>query len=222
MIAENALALSYILPADVYLLAKERSDITETVALQEDAIPPIAQVSEPAATYTETETAPAKQETPVSPAIATPAVSIPSIPSSVTIPVVNTPVSTPARPYNYIGNYQNNFLILVSYPDHEVIGPAHLAALKSTIERKGMSLDDAAIVNVSKYPGHDIRAIGGHFKPQKLLFLGKAAIPGGFTPPPFNQLAKVGKSDALYTYSFDEMMGNKEITKAFWEQMKML
>lgn len=219
MIAENALALSYILPADVFLLANERPAVIESLPGEVQEAAPVLEAKEPVVNYTEP--AASKQEVPASPAVST-AVTASATPS-VTLPAISTPaMAEPAKPYHYIGNYQKNFLILVSYPEHEVMDPAHLAPLKSTIERKGMSLDDAAIVNIAKYPGHDIRAIGGHFKPQKLLFLGKAAIPGGFTAPPFNQLAKVGKSDALYTYSFNEMMGNKELTKAFWEQMKML
>lgn len=219
MIAENALALSYILPADVYLLATERPVITETAPAEIQETAPLVQVHEPAETYTQPPAPPTVKQAPVSPAVAAPA--IPAIPS-VSIPAISVPAPTLARPYNYIGGYQKKFLVLVSYPGHDAMDPTHLAALENAITRKGMSLDDAAIVNISKYPGHDIRAIGGHFKPQKLLFLGTAAVPAGFTPPPFNQLAKVGKSDALYTYSFNEMMGNKEMTKAFWEQMKML
>ncbi|QKJ31724.1 hypothetical protein HQ865_18775 [Mucilaginibacter mali] len=220
MIAENALALSYILPADVYLLANERALVAELLPVETPEAAPVPEVKEPAVTYTEPAHEPIKQEVPVIPAINSPVAA--SATPSVTIPAISTPAPAAGWPYNYIGSYQKNFLILVNYPGTDIMDTAHLNALEKTIRLKGMSLDDAAIVNINQYPGHDIRAIGGHFKPQKLLFLGKAAVPGGFNPPPFNQLAKVGKSDALYTYSFNEMMGNKDLTKAFWEQMKML
>jgi hypothetical protein len=101
--------------------------------------------------------------------------------------------------------------------------PAHLNALESTIKRKELSLDDVAIVNLGNYPGTDLRSIGGFFKPEKMLFLGKDAIPPGFKNPlALNQITKLGNCNFLFTYSFGEMMGNKENTKAFWEQMKTL
>lgn len=206
MITENPLALSYILPSDVYILPGDKiaanildkapDEPEQILTIEQPQAAPALQVEEPVETYK----APAPQ---------------------ITAPPVVT--ATPVNTFNYTGGYQNKFLVLVHYPEHEVMEAAHLNALESTIKRKGLSLDDVAIVNMGKYPGTDLRTVGGFFKPQQMLFLGKDAIPPGLKNPlPLNQIIKLGNCNFLYTFSFGEMMGNKDNTKAFWEQMKML
>jgi hypothetical protein len=44
-----------------------------------------------------------------------------------------------------MGGFGQKFLVIVSYPDYDVMEPAHLNALESTIKRKEMSLDDVAM-----------------------------------------------------------------------------
>jgi len=215
MVVENPLALQYILPGDVFFLQSDRADlsaampspVTEAMA----AIEPVA--AEIIATPQAPDSIPA----------------IPNIPPVVNTapptPQVQTPApvqQTPFAGFKYAGGYQKNFLVFVHYPQHDIMDPAHQNALEATIKRKDLTLNDIAIFNLGQHPGETLKAIGGFFKPQKMLFLGADALPGGWNAPAFNQLIKMSKCDVLYTYSFAEMMANRELAKAFWEQMKAL
>lgn len=131
-------------------------------------------------------------------------------------------IAAPAITFTYTGGNQKKFLVLVHYAGHEAMEPGHFAAFESTIKRKDLSLDDIAILNLGKYPGIDFKTISNYFSPHKILILGEGALPAGLTPPPLNQIAKTAGCDTLYTFGFAEMMGNRENTKAFWEQMKTL
>ncbi|MES2275592.1 MAG: hypothetical protein V4592_06195 [Bacteroidota bacterium] len=213
MIAENPLALSYILPADVYLLAGERAELAIDAPLPEvQEATPVIQAEEPVITYTE----PA-----IIPVIQAEENTIPQMPS-IAAPVAPIAIQTPVAAFNYAGGYQQKFLVIVHYPNHNLMEPAHQAALESTIKRKELSIEDVAIFNIGKYPGTDIKAIGRFFKPKRMLLLGKDTFPAGMATPVFNELTMLGTCQLLSSYSFGEMMGNKENTKAFWEQMKML
>lgn len=211
MIAENPVALAYILPGDVYLLSHEKpsSPASDKAPAQPEQIltsppeeiPAVIQAAEPIVPYIE------------------PAPTIQHQSPAITSPVIT---ETPAINFNYTGGFKQKFLIVVHYPDHELMEPAHFNALESAIKRRGLSIDEVAIFNIAKHAEADLKAVGRFFKPQKMLLLGENAIPPGLDTPALNLLTKLGKCDMLYSYSFAEMMGNKENTKAFWEQMKML
>jgi hypothetical protein len=212
MLAENPLALSYILPGDVFFLPADRSALATLTPEVAEAPSPV-QVEEPAVVYT----APVAS----APIIEAGEAIIPQIPTIVQR-VVTTVTETQQVVFKYTGGYQQKFLVLVHYPDHDVMEPGHLSALESTIKRRELSMDDIAIFNIGKYPGTELKAIGKFFKPKRMLLLGKDTFPAGLPEPVFNQLTMLGTCQLLYSYSFGEMMGNKENTKAFWEQMKML
>jgi len=205
MIAENPLALAYLLPADVYLLANEKQTLSEHVL----SAGYLEQVSSAQAIVNEPQPGIETVEPAKSPAESTTAIAAP-------------PIQTPVSAFNYAGGNAQKFLILVNYPEHDIMEPAHLNALESTIKRKELSLDDVAIMNIARHPDTELKAIGAFFKPRKMLLLGAATFPIGLTPPVLNQPTKLGKCDMLYSFSFGEMMGNKDNTKAFWEQMKTL
>ena len=132
-----------------------------------------------------------------------------------------TSAATETAPtFKHLGNNQKNFLILAYYPAEEFMAQAHLTALLNTITRLNFSQDDVAIVNLSQYPGASWPQLLEFFKPVKLLILGNAALPAQMPNLPQNAVQQIDACQALYTFSFDEMMGNKENTKAFWNQIK--
>jgi len=136
-------------------------------------------------------------------------------------PITET-VAAPVITFNYTGRYQNKFLVLVHYSGHEAMEPAHLSALESALKRKELSLDDIAILNLNKAANCRFEDLMTFFTPKKMLILGESALPQELAAPPLNQLTKLGECDTLYSFAFNEMMGNKDNTKAFWEQMKVL
>jgi hypothetical protein len=123
---------------------------------------------------------------------------------------------------NYLGGYKKGFLIVAHYANEAYMAAAHMAALESILKRKEYSLDDVAIFNRFVYPDVDFEQIQAYFNPQKLLLLGKNALPANLPAPMFNQPQKIKGYDALYTFSFDEMMDNTPNKKAFWDQVKNL
>jgi hypothetical protein len=127
---------------------------------------------------------------------------------------------TPVTTFKYLGCNQKSFLILTHYPAEQFITEAHLTALLNTITRLNFSQDDVAIINLSAYPEVSWQQLADFFKPAKLLVLGTAALPAQMPNLPQNQVQQLDACQALYTFSFNEMMGNKENTKAFWNQIK--
>jgi hypothetical protein len=137
--------------------------------------------------------------------------------------LITAPIETPAPVFKYKGGNQKYFLILTHYPGPEFIADAHLTALTSTLGRLNFALDDTAIVNVNHYPDHTWLHLFEYFKPQKLMVLGKAALPNDMPALPLNEISETADGyRALYTFSFEEMMGQKENTKLFWNQIKTL
>jgi hypothetical protein len=131
-------------------------------------------------------------------------------------------VKTPDAIFKYLGSNKKNFLILVNYTGHEFIADAHLAALQSILSRKEYNLDDIAILNQANYITIDFAQLATYFNPQKILVLGKAAMPAGIGALQFNEPVQIGNSVALYSFSFDEMMDNIPNKKTFWDKMKNL
>ncbi len=131
-------------------------------------------------------------------------------------------IETPAPVFKYKGGNQKNFLILTHYPGTDFIADAHLAALTSTLGRLDFAIDDTAIVNINHYSDNTWNQLVEYFKPKKLMVLGKSALPANMSPLPLNQVIETAGCRALYTFSFDEMMGQKENTKLFWNQIKTL
>ncbi len=124
--------------------------------------------------------------------------------------------------FNFMGGNKKNFLIIVHYPELEFIDDKHLTALESILKRLNFSVDDTAIFNIAKYTGTTIKQLADYFEPQRLLLLGKQALPVDTGPIVLNKIYRSNNYPALFSFSFDEMMDSTENKKAFWEQMKQL
>ncbi|SDT65759.1 hypothetical protein SAMN05216490_4652 [Mucilaginibacter mallensis] len=153
-------------------------------------------------------------EVPVAQAVSVPPVAI--------APVVEIAASEKPVEFKYHGKNNKNFLVLVHYPALEFIHETHLIALDNILKRKGFELQDVAIFNIAKYDAVNLETLTTYFKPQKMLILGKSALPQGIVPLALNVPQQVAGFAALYSFSFDEMMDNNDYKKAFWEQMKGL
>ena len=137
------------------------------------------------------------------------------------LPTSQAEIKTPEINFNYLGTNKKNFLVLVSYPQHDFMANDHLTALESVLTRKGYSRDDVAIFNITSHQA-DYTQLLVFFKPQVLLVLGQESVPPGIDPLKLNQVEKRGDLTLLYTFSFGEMMTNTDNKKAFWEQVKTL
>jgi hypothetical protein len=187
--------LRYFLPEDLYLLSADK---------------PVYQQAE---TQAETTAAEVIIEAPATPSIDTAANTTAATPAAIE-------TETPAPAFKYTGLNQKNFLVLCHYTNGPQMPDAHLTALINTITRINFTQDDLAIVNLAQYPQATWLQFLSFFEPQKLLVLGTDALPAGLLQLTQNQIQQTGNCQALYTFSFNEMMGNKENTKAFWNQIK--
>ena len=131
-------------------------------------------------------------------------------------------IKTPPVNFNFMGGNKKKFLIITHYPDLEFINDTHLTALENILKRLEVTLDDAAIFNIAKYAGTGYQQVVGSFKPERLLLLGKNALPPGIGQLTLNQPQQLNNCNILFSFSFDEMMDSNENKKAFWEQMKKL
>jgi len=143
--------------------------------------------------------------------------------------ILSTPIPPPPpveqkQPdnFSFMGGNKKNFLVIGHYPEQATIDDKHFIALENIIKRLGYSLDDIAIFNIAKYPDASTPQLFDFFKPQKLLLLGRQALPAGSDQLTLNQPKQEKNCHTLLSFSFDEMMENNENKKAFWEQMKQL
>lgn len=118
----------------------------------------------------------------------------------------------------FIGKNQKNFLILIN----EVLPENHLKALENTLLRKQLTLDDVAIVDYSAFDDKSFDDINASFMPKKIVCFGLKPENLNLPKAAFNGISSFENLQILYTYSFIEMLGDKEKTKAFWEPMKTL
>ena len=141
----------------------------------------------------------------------------------ITTPVVTPAVTeTPIPEFKYLGLNKKNFLIIVHYEDIEFIDEAHLTALENILKRKELYLDDVAILNLANHNTHTFEQVTAYFNPQKLLLMGRKALPKNVTTLILNQQVRLTGCQALYSFSFDEMMSSNDNKKVFWDQMKTL
>jgi hypothetical protein len=210
MKVDNPQAFRFIMQDEIYLLPSDKAAQTiaaptsqEQLLVNDPDIPvePVT-VSQPVVAAEVTAVQPA-------PAVATPQISAPV-------------VETPKPGFNYLGNNNKNFLILVYYANHEHIAEEHLAALQNILKRKELSLDDVAILNINKYAPVKLTDLAAHFSPTRLVIMGAASLPLGIGNLPLNQPLQGKKTHVLYSFSFDEMMSSNDNKKTFWEHMKTL
>lgn len=120
--------------------------------------------------------------------------------------------------FTFVGKNLKNFLILTN----QKFNDNQLKALENTLTRKQMSFEDVAIIDFSAYQNIGFEGLHASFMPQKLVCFGLKPKDLGLLEAAMNQISILPNYQILYTYSFTEMLGNKEKTKAFWEAMKIL
>lgn len=122
--------------------------------------------------------------------------------------------------FDYLGENNKYFLLLVNYPDHKIMAPKELEALQSILGAKKMELKDVAIVNLHKYPQANFKLLKDFFACNKIVFFGinpqQIQLPGITS----NQITEHDSVKLLGTFSFTEMMDNVDKKKLFWNTMK--
>jgi hypothetical protein len=223
MMMDNPAALQFFMTEDIFLLKQDMDAIGNAVP---QAV--VADV-EPVATATTTmviepvlKAAPVVIEATIV-AEPEPIITKPEPPAATPVTEAIPPViETPKPAFEYLGKNQKGFLIVFHSNGAGKFDDKHFAALTSSLTRKELSLDDVAIIDLHAHPNTTIADIAAYFKPARVMLLGSQCLLPGWHKLKLNVIAKGNAYTALYTYSFDEMMGDKDKVKAFWEQMKAL
>ncbi|RYE36032.1 MAG: hypothetical protein EOP42_04840 [Sphingobacteriaceae bacterium] len=142
-----------------------------------------------------------------------------SFPAKITVETELVTIEEPVQPeISFTGKNLKNILVLTDAPVLE----NHLKALENTLLRKQLSLDDVALVDFSANANLTYQNLHTSFMPQKLILFGLNPARINLSETVLNQIVCIDDLEILHTYSFDEMLGNKDKTKAFWEPMKNL
>ncbi|WP_295650714.1 hypothetical protein [uncultured Mucilaginibacter sp.] len=203
MIVEDPAALRFFLIDDIYLLKQDKDTMGNTIP--ETGPMPVVQTE-----VLETVIADEQPEP------------VEASPHPTPIAAESPIVETPKPAFQYFGKNQRNFLIVFHSNGMGKLDDKHFAALSSSLARKELSLDDVALLDLYAYEDTTIADIAAYFKPTRVMILGSQCLLPGWHKLKLNVPAKGNTYTALYTYSFDEMMPDKDKVRAFWEQMKAL
>lgn len=147
--------------------------------------------------------------------------------SQITETVANTDRAEPSfentdTAFDYLGENNKYFAILVNNPAHQYMGPKELEALQSILGAKKMDLKDVAILNLHKYPQASFNAIKKFLVSNRMVLFGINPQTIQIPTVPSNQVSDYNGVKVLATYAFSEMMTDVEKKKAFWNAMKNL
>ena len=129
-------------------------------------------------------------------------------------------VSHASTDFEYLGENNKYFLILIEDKIHTRINPVHQEMLLKIITAKKLELRDLAIVNMNRYPDTSLAALKSFFSPSRLLLFGVTPAQISLPAMALNKVGAAGNVKVLATYSLGEMEKSKEKKMEFWNIMK--
>ncbi|WP_207424235.1 hypothetical protein [Desertivirga brevis] len=139
--------------------------------------------------------------------------------TSVTAPVQLAAVEDIAA-FDYLGENNKYFAILVNCPGQQYMPAKELEALKSILAAKKMDIQDVALVNLNKYPSANIHHLKTFLASNRVVIFGVNPQQLQLPAFPLNQISEHEGLKVLVTFAFSEMMTDVEKKKAFWNVMK--
>ena len=138
--------------------------------------------------------------------------------------IVQTPgkKSEESPVFNYLGENNKYFLILVAEDKSEIISKQDLEALTSILAAKKMELRDVAVLNYRKYAGTAFNDLKSFFACSKCVLLGINPRDLGLNDVAGNKITEVNGVKTLASFSFSEMQADLNKKRAFWNEMKQL
>ncbi|HEY1024315.1 MAG TPA: hypothetical protein VGE26_04065 [Sphingobacteriaceae bacterium] len=145
-------------------------------------------------------------------------------PSPAKVPALPAPKAaepkTEPEVFSYLGENNKYFLILVDDKKHQHLNTPDRESLLKILQAKGLELRDVAILNVDRHPGTRFDRLKDFFVPSRIVFFGMPAQSFGLPQISSNLPEKHEGVKLLTTFSFEEMQGDVEKKKAFWNVMK--
>ncbi|WP_256013299.1 hypothetical protein [Desertivirga xinjiangensis] len=131
-----------------------------------------------------------------------------------------SPAPPPQPSFDYLGENNKYFLLLVDYPGHQVMAPKELEALQSILTAKKMSLGDVAVMNVATNPAASLQQLKTFFACSKVVLFGLNPERFGLPALSPNKISEHEGIQLLNTFNFSEMLNDVEKKKIFWNVMK--
>lgn len=140
-------------------------------------------------------------------------------------------VENPLRPepsmavqtdFEYQGDNNKYFLILIDDKIHTRMNPVHLEMLLKVMTAKKLELRDLAILNIGRYPDVNFTALKSFFSCSKLVLFGVQPEQIGLPKIKLNTTETKNNVKMLATYSLEEMRNSPEKKREFWNVMKNL
>lgn len=122
--------------------------------------------------------------------------------------------------FNYIGENNRYFLILVDDKMHSQLNTAHQELLLKVMSAKGLEIRDLAIVNLAKYPEASFSELKDFFSCNKLVLFGIDPQRISLPAMAANKAIKHMDVMALASFSLEEMSSSTDKKREFWSVMK--
>lgn len=144
----------------------------------------------------------------------------PPDPVKVTVEISNEPAHQQKQDFEYLGDNNKYFLVLIDDKIHTRINPAHQEMLLKIMNAKKLELRDLAILNISRYPAAKFSELKSFFSCSKILLFGVTPSQIGLPSVNLNKVGTAGTVKVLVTHSLEEMRNSPEKKREFWNIMK--
>ena len=128
--------------------------------------------------------------------------------------------AAPKKDFEYLGDNNKYFLVLIDDKIHTRINPAHQEMLLKVMAAKKLELRDLAILNISRYPDAKFNELKSFFSCSKVLLFGVSPQEVGLPSINLNKAGTAGSVKVLATHSLEEMRNSPDKKREFWNVMK--
>ena len=122
--------------------------------------------------------------------------------------------------FDYLGENNRFFLILVNEPGQPYMDEANLQVLLKILQAKGMALEDVAILNLHRFPETSFVQLKAFFSCSKLCLFGISPQQLGLAELPSNEVFVEQDVKILASFSLLELQQTQHKKVAFWNVMK--
>lgn len=137
-----------------------------------------------------------------------------------TIPVAPKDETPAPTSFNYLGENNRYFLIIVDDATHADLNTVHREMLMKIMTAKGMEMRDLAILNLNRYPGASFLQLKDFFSCNRVVLFGIDPQRLSIKAVPSNAPEKVDGVSILATFSLAEMAVDTDKKRQFWTVMK--
>lgn len=122
--------------------------------------------------------------------------------------------------FDYLGENNRFFLILVNEPGQSYLEETNLEVLLKILMAKGMELKDVAILNLSRFPETNFMQLKAFFSCSRLCLFGVSPQQLGLAELPSNEINVQDDVKVLASFSLMELQQTHHKKLAFWNVMK--